>query len=73
MRIARRFLLPKQLKYNGLDASHITITEPALLRQGCETSNGPLVVVRFKAVEWAEQLDTLASQEGGTPAPAMLF
>ncbi|KAF8154154.1 Lon protease C-terminal proteolytic domain-containing protein [Crassisporium funariophilum] len=31
MHIAKRFLLPKQLAANGLDASHITITEPALL------------------------------------------
>jgi ATP-dependent Lon protease len=73
MHIARRFLLPKQLKTNGLDASHITITEPALLHIAtCCTREAGMRsleraiggVVRYKAVEWAEHLDALASQEG---------
>ena len=66
MHIARRFLLPKQLQANGLDASHITITEPALLHittrytreagvRSLERAIGG--VVRYKAVEWAESLD----------------
>ena len=75
MHIARRFLLPKQLKSNGLDASHITITEPALLHIATRYTREAGVrsleraiggVVRYKAVEWAEHLDALASQEGGT-------
>ncbi|KAF9472048.1 ATP-dependent protease La [Pholiota conissans] len=74
MHIARRFLLPKQLKANGLDASHITITEPALLHiatrytreagvRSLERAIGS--VVRYKAVEWAEYLDA-TSQEGSS-------
>ena len=66
MHIARRFLLPKQQQANGLDASHITITEPALLHittrytreagvRSLERAIGG--VVRYKAVEWAESLD----------------
>ena len=66
MHIARRFLLPKQLQANGLDASHITITEPALLHittrytreagvRSLERAIGG--VVRYKAVEWSESLD----------------
>ncbi|GLB44216.1 putative peptidase S16 family protein [Lyophyllum shimeji] len=69
MHIARRFLLPKQLQANGLDDSHITITEPALLHiatrytreagvRSLERAIGS--VVRYKAVEWAEFMD-----EGG--------
>ncbi|KAF5376122.1 hypothetical protein D9615_007673 [Tricholomella constricta] len=69
MHIARRFLLPKQLQANGLDESHITITEPALLHiatrytreagvRSLERAIGS--VVRYKAVEWAEFMD-----EGG--------
>jgi len=74
MHIARRFLLPKQLKSNGLDTSHITITEPALLLIATRYTREAGVrsleraiggVVRYKAVEWAEHLDALASQEGG--------
>ncbi|KAF8064020.1 ATP-dependent protease La [Lyophyllum atratum] len=69
MHIARRFLLPKQLKANGLDDSHITITEPALLHVATRYTREAGVrsleraiggVVRYKAVEWAEFMD-----EGG--------
>ncbi|KIM41792.1 hypothetical protein M413DRAFT_445015 [Hebeloma cylindrosporum] len=76
MHIARRFLLPKQLKSNGLDASHITITEPALLHIATRYTREAGVrsleraiggVVRYKAVEWDEHLDALAAQEGGNP------
>ncbi|PPR02300.1 hypothetical protein CVT24_011638 [Panaeolus cyanescens] len=67
--IAKRFLLPKQLKANGLEPSHITITEPALLHiatrytreagvRSLERAIGS--VVRYKAVEWAEHLDAIA-------------
>ncbi|PPQ80330.1 hypothetical protein CVT25_003613 [Psilocybe cyanescens] len=73
--IARRFLLPKQLTANGLDASHITITEPALLHiatrytreagvRSLERAIGS--VVRYKAVEWAEYLDSLPQKEDET-------
>ncbi|CAA7262193.1 unnamed protein product [Cyclocybe aegerita] len=74
MHIARRFLLPKQLTANGLEPSHVTITEPALLRvatrytqeagvRSLERSIG--AVVRYKAVEWAEHLDLVKQ---GDPA-----
>ena len=75
MHIARRFLLPKQLKLNGLDASHITITEPALLRIATRYTREAGVrsleraiggVVRYKAVEWAEHLDARTAREGGS-------
>jgi len=75
MHIARRFLLPKQLKLNGLDASHITITEPALLciatrytREAGVRSLERAIggVVRYKAVEWAEHLDAGTAREGGS-------
>jgi ATP-dependent Lon protease len=67
MHIARRFLLPKQLQANGLEPSHLKITEPALLQiatqytreagvRGLERSIGG--VVRYKAVEWAEYSDS---------------
>ncbi|KJA17866.1 hypothetical protein HYPSUDRAFT_45862 [Hypholoma sublateritium FD-334 SS-4] len=74
MHIARRFLLPKQLKANGLDASHITITEPALLHIATRYTREAGVrsleraiggVVRFKAVEWAEYLDVTAAETDG--------
>lgn len=77
MHIARRFLLPKQLQANGLDASQINITEPALLHittrytreagvRSLERAIGG--VVRYKAVEWAESLDGTAQtqQQEGT-------
>ncbi|KAG5644270.1 hypothetical protein DXG03_008755 [Asterophora parasitica] len=66
MHIARRFLLPKQLSANGLDDSHITITEPALLHIATRYTREAGVrsleraiggVVRYKAVEWAEFMD----------------
>ena len=74
MHIARRFLLPKQLKLNGLDALHVTITEPALLHittrytreagvRNLERAIGG--VVRYKAVEWAEHLDARTAGAGG--------
>jgi len=64
--IASRFLLPKQLKANGLDASHIELKETALLQiitgytreagvRSLERAIGS--VVRCKAVEWAEHED----------------
>ena len=76
MHIARRFLLPKQIQANGLDASQINITEPALLHittrytreagvRSLERAIGG--VVRYKAVEWAESLDgttQIQQQEG---------
>lgn len=69
MHIARRFLLPKQLRSNGLEESHVTITEPALLHivtrytreagvRSLERAIG--AVVRCKAVEWAEFVDAAA-------------
>jgi len=59
-------LLPKQLKANGLDASHIELTEAALVQiitgytreagvRSLERAIGS--VVRCKAVEWAEHND----------------
>lgn len=58
--------MPKQLKANGLDASHIVLTKPALLRivtgytreagvRSLERAVGS--VVRRKALEWAEHND----------------
>jgi len=69
LHIASQFLLPKQLKANGLDPSHIALTEPALLQivtgytreagvRSLERAIGS--VVRYKAVEWADHND-----EGG--------
>ena len=67
MHIAKRFLLPKQLKANGLDSSLLTITEPALLHIATRYTREAGVrsleraiggVVRYKAVEWAEHLDS---------------
>jgi len=66
LHIASRFLLPKQLKANGLDASRIVLTEPALLQivtgytreagvRSLERAIGS--VVRHKAVDWAEHND----------------
>ena len=74
--IARRFLLPKQLKVNGLSPENLTLTEPALLHivthytreagvRSLERAIGS--VVRFKAVEWAEHIDT----ESLVPVPAL--
>lgn len=65
--------MPKQLKANGLDPSHITLKEPALLRivtgytreagvRSLERAIGS--VVRHKTVEWAERSD----QDGENPS-----
>ncbi|RDB23965.1 Lon protease 2, peroxisomal [Hypsizygus marmoreus] len=72
LHIARRFLLPKQLAANGLDAAHVAITEPALLLIATRYTREAGVrsleraiggVVRYKAVEWAEVMDQ--EREGG--------
>ncbi|KAJ7695075.1 ATP-dependent protease La [Mycena rosella] len=66
MHIARRFLLPKQLTANGMDAKHVELTEPALMTIATEYTREAGVrsleraigaVVRYKAVEWAEHVD----------------
>jgi ATP-dependent Lon protease len=76
MHIARRFLLPKQLNANGMDASHVEVTEPALLTIATQYTREAGVrsleraigaVVRYKAVEWAEHVD---EQEGRTEGRA---
>ncbi|KAJ7493431.1 ATP-dependent protease La [Mycena galericulata] len=73
MHIARRFLLPKQLSANGMDADHVQLTEPALMTVATQYTREAGVrsleraigaVVRYKAVEWAECMDEL--QEGET-------
>jgi ATP-dependent Lon protease len=74
MHIARRFLLPKQLSANGMDANHVELTEPALMTIATEYTREAGVrsleraigaVVRYKAVEWAEHVDERES-EGAT-------
>lgn len=73
MHIARRFLLPKQVQANGLTKEHVSITEPALLNittrytreagvRSLERAIGS--VVRYKAVEWAEYMDSLDLDHG---------
>lgn len=66
MHIARRFLLPKQLKSNGLETEHVQITEPALLHVATRYTREAGVrsleraigsVARYKAVEWAECME----------------
>jgi ATP-dependent Lon protease len=66
MHIARRFLLPKQLNANGMDADHVQLTEPALMTVATQYTREAGVrsleraigaVVRYKAVEWAEHVD----------------
>ncbi|KAF8548420.1 ATP-dependent protease La [Imleria badia] len=75
MHIARRFLLPKQIRANGLSLSQLQLTDDALLHiatvytreagvRSLERAIG--AVVRFRAVEWAEYLDAGAS-EGQNP------
>lgn len=70
MHIAKRFLLPKQLKTNGLAKDHVSVTDPALLHiatrytreagvRSLERAIG--AVARYKAVEWAEYLDAKGS------------
>ncbi|TDL26868.1 ATP-dependent protease La [Rickenella mellea] len=70
--IARRFLLPKQLKANGLSPNHIDLTDPALLHIATQYTREAGVrsleraigaVVRWKAVEWAECSDADADAE----------
>lgn len=70
MHIARRFLLPKQLNANGMDADHVRLTDPALMTIATQYTREAGVrsleraigaVVRYKAVEWAEHVD--AEQE----------
>ena len=72
MHIAKRFLLPKQLKANGLDSSLLTITEPVLLHIATRYTREAGVrnleraiggVVRYKAVEWAEYLDSQSEKD----------
>ena len=67
MHIAHKFLLPKQLKANGLTPKHVTITQPALMRVATHYTREAGVrsleraigaVVRYKAVEWAEFSDS---------------
>jgi len=74
MHITKRFLLPKQLKANGLDSSLLTITEPALLHIATRYTREAGVrsleraiggVVRYKAVEWAEHLDSQSEKASG--------
>ncbi|KAI0759131.1 ATP-dependent protease La [Fomes fomentarius] len=65
--IANKFLLPKQLKANGLTPNHVTLTQSALMHiathytreagvRSLERAIG--AVVRYKAVEWAEFFDS---------------
>ncbi|TFK82017.1 ATP-dependent protease La [Polyporus arcularius HHB13444] len=65
--IANKFLLPKQLKANGLTPEHVSLTQPALMHiathytreagvRSLERAIG--AVVRYKAVEWAEYSDS---------------
>jgi len=78
MHIAGRFLLPKQLKSNCLDTLHIIVTEPPLLHIVTRYTGGAGArsleqavggVVRHKAVELAEHLDALTSQQECTASP----
>ncbi|KAI0092261.1 Lon protease C-terminal proteolytic domain-containing protein [Irpex rosettiformis] len=66
MHIARQFLLPKQLKANGLAPEQLTLTDSALIHIATHYTREAGVrsleraiggVVRYKAVEWAEHLD----------------
>ncbi|KAI0370857.1 ATP-dependent protease La [Pilatotrama ljubarskyi] len=72
LHIARKFLLPKQLKASGLTPEHVMITQPALLRiathytreagvRSLERAIG--AVVRYKAVEWAEYVDSTGNYD----------
>ncbi|KAI0651283.1 ATP-dependent protease La [Trametes meyenii] len=72
LHIARKFLLPKQLRANGLTPEHVTLTQPALLRiathytreagvRSLERAIG--AVVRYKAVEWAEYVDSSGNDD----------
>ncbi len=79
MHIARRFLLPKQLKANGLHEDHFAITEPALLHiatrytreagvRSLERAIG--AVVRYKAVEWSDSVDAFNDQPSSSSNPS---
>lgn len=73
MHIARQFLIPKQLKANGLAPGHLTLTEGALMHIATHYTREAGVrsleraiggVVRYKAVEWAEHLDSDVDSTG---------
>ncbi|KAG6330785.1 hypothetical protein ID866_8303 [Astraeus odoratus] len=77
MHIARRFLLPKQLEANGLSERLLSLTDSALLRittlytreagvRSLERAIG--AVVRYKAVEWVDHLDSLGERDVGCGA-----
>ncbi|KAK7441801.1 hypothetical protein VKT23_016463 [Stygiomarasmius scandens] len=68
--IAKRFLLPKQLKANGMSEELVQISDDALKtiatkytrEAGVRTLERSIgSVVRYKAVEWAEVLDDVAA------------
>ncbi|KAI0830162.1 ATP-dependent protease La [Trametes gibbosa] len=72
LHIARKFLLPKQLRANGLTPEHVTLTQSALLRiathytreagvRSLERAIG--AVARYKAVEWAEYCDASGNND----------
>ncbi|KAI0696159.1 Lon protease C-terminal proteolytic domain-containing protein [Cytidiella melzeri] len=67
MHIARQFLVPKQLKANGLAPENLTLTDSTLMQIATHYTREAGVrsleraiggVVRYKAVEWAEHLDS---------------
>ncbi|KAH8084891.1 ATP-dependent protease La [Cristinia sonorae] len=73
--IARRFLLPKQLTANGLTPEHLELSEDALMHiatmytreagvRSLERAIGG--VVRYKAVEWAEHMDSSPTAADGS-------
>lgn len=75
MHIARRFLVPKQIRANGLREEHVEVTEPAMLGVATRYTREAGVrsleraiggVVRFKAVEWAEWVEK-CEKEGRVP------
>jgi len=66
LHIAQRYLLPKQLSLNGLDAKHLDMSEETMMRvmtgytreagvRGLDRALG--AVVRFKAVERQDRVD----------------
>ncbi|KAI5118621.1 hypothetical protein M0805_006989 [Coniferiporia weirii] len=70
--IARRFLLPKQLKANALDAAQLSLSDAALRAIATHYTHEAGVrsleravgaVVRAKAVEWAEAVDAGKGEE----------
>ncbi|KAL0952321.1 hypothetical protein HGRIS_006603 [Hohenbuehelia grisea] len=75
LHIARRFLLPKQLKANGLTANEVEISEEALRRIATSYTREAGVrsleralggVVRWKAVEWAEWAENGGAEHGSS-------